>query len=320
LEEQAAAEAEAAEAAVAEAEAAALAEAAAAGYKARAERRAALADRAAAAAEMQAERAAAQAEMVAEQAAQAEQARQLLVVADQAAAANNGDPFGGGNALFIGGGEGGDLFGATIAQGGEAPNEWRMFINGPKWERRAADPEAVKLLELDRKLNGQIAELAAKYKSLTDDEQRADVAKELAARVGDQFTVRQSMRERDLVDLEEQVKRLRDLQDKRSAQRDRIVNDRVQHLIREAEGLGWGDAGNEFGGGGGDQFKFRLPPVPVAVPAPKALAAPRPAKEAKRVIIKRPGAAAVPPAAPVPVKPPAVEEDVDDILDEPATR
>jgi hypothetical protein len=114
------------------------------------------------------------------------------------------------------------------------------------------------MMELYRKLSNQISELAAKYKSLSDDNERSAVEQELLARVNDQFTVRQALREKELMELEEQVKHLRDLHEKRNGQKDRIVGDRVQLLLREAQGLGWGDAGDEFGGmsGGGGGVNF----------------------------------------------------------------
>jgi hypothetical protein len=218
-----------------------------------ADRIAAQADAAAAQAEAAAEQVAAQAEAVAERAAEAahravEEAEvRFQHSADVAIDANSGE-------VVVGG----DPF---------AGPRRMVYARGGKFERRAADPETIKMLDLDRKLSKQVSELAAKYKSLSDDEERGAVEQELMARVNDQFTVRQALREKELAELEEQVKHLRDLHEKRNGQKDRIVGDRVQQLLREAQGLGWGDAGgagNEFGGaagfggatGGGGGFNF----------------------------------------------------------------
>jgi hypothetical protein len=46
-------------------------------------------------------------------------------------------------------------------------------------------------------------------------------------------------------ELEAQIKRLREIHQRREQQKDRIVADRLQQLLRDADGLGWGteDAG-----------------------------------------------------------------------------
>ena len=41
------------------------------------------------------------------------------------------------------------------------------------------------------------------------------------------------------------MQRLRKVQDERKNQRDRIIADRVQQLLRDAVGLGWGDLGGD---------------------------------------------------------------------------
>ncbi len=274
--------AEAAEHAAAAAEAAAerVAEQAERMAQRAAEQAEAAADQAAAAAEQAAEHAAAQVQLAVEQA--AEHSADIHIQAD---------PFGAGA---------GPVY-------GEGPKDFFLrdaFKWGGKWERRAADPEAVKLLEMDRKLGRQIAELAAKYKAIDDDDERQEVAEELAARVTDQFTVRQQMRERELGELEEQVKKLRALQDKRASQIKQIVGDRVQQLLREADGLGWGDGGGEFGAGEGGKtldLAFGVEaPVRIAEPAQPGV----PPKPVKRLIIRGPDVDVTPPAieAPAPRK------------------
>jgi hypothetical protein len=121
---------------------------------------------------------------------------------------------------------------------------------GVSWERSAPDADTIKLIELDRKLSGEVAEIVAKFRNISDDEDRAVAGKALADAVTKQFTVRQQMREKQLEQLEEQVARLRGLQEQRTAQKDRIIADRVQQLIREATGLGWGETSDNF------DFKF----------------------------------------------------------------
>jgi hypothetical protein len=251
-----------------------------------ADRIAAQADAAAAQAEAAAERVAAQAEVIAERAAEAahraaEDAElRIQHSADVAIDAAVGGPI-------------------PVDDPFAAPARVGVFMRGPKFERRAADPETIKMMDLDRKLSKQISELVAKYKSLTDEDERKRFYVDMKLRVEDQFTVRQGLREKELVELEEQVKRLRDLHEKRNAQKDQIIGDRVQQLLREADGLGWGDAANDFsdlggaaGGGGGVSWggdrKFELKfdaaePVKIKAPIEGAI------EKARRLIISSGG-------------------------------
>lgn len=144
---------------------------------------------------------------------------------------------------------------AKVAVEAVAPirKEFRVFERHPawatagvKWEHKAPDEETLKLVDLDRKLSGKVAEIVAKFKGISEGEDRDEAQSELADAVAEQFTVRQQMREKQLQQLEEQIERLRGLQDQRSEQKDRIIDDRVQQLIREATGLGWGETSDNF--------------------------------------------------------------------------
>jgi hypothetical protein len=141
----------------------------------------------------------------------------------------------------------GASMGPTIALAGPAwrtPQEqYLQFVRTLAGDQSTADPEVEKLLGLDREKNSEIAAVAARYKNLTDANERAAAEKQIADLVMQQFSLRQQLRERQLVQLEEQVKRLRAVQNERESQRDRIVADRVQQILREAAGLGWGDVG-----------------------------------------------------------------------------
>jgi hypothetical protein len=105
------------------------------------------------------------------------------------------------------------------------------------------DQEGEKLAQLNGTLGAEIQQLAQKLRDADDEEVAGETEKALNEKVGQQFDVRQQMRERQLAALEAQVERLRNVHNERADQRDRIVRDRVQQLIREAQGLGWGDAG-----------------------------------------------------------------------------
>jgi hypothetical protein len=116
---------------------------------------------------------------------------------------------------------------------------------------RPLDEATLKLMEQDRELGGQVAEAAAQLRGANDAD-RARLQQTIAEFVAQQFDVRQSLRQRELEELAEQITRLRSLHDQRAAQKDRIVADRVSQVTRDAEGLGWGD--DEAGVG--DKLKF----------------------------------------------------------------
>jgi hypothetical protein len=80
--------------------------------------------------------------------------------------------------------------------------------------------------------------------SRTDDEKgRAKVLEDLTKVVSEQFEVRQESRERELKEVEEHVRKLRELHQRRATEKDQIVRDRVRQLLRDVDGLGWGDDG-----------------------------------------------------------------------------
>lgn len=94
--------------------------------------------------------------------------------------------------------------------------------------------------QADMVLEREVLSLVKKYADSKDDSAKAQIAKQLADVVGKQFDIRQEARQQELKKLEEQLARLRDVQAKRTALRDRIIGDRVQQIVREADGLGWG--------------------------------------------------------------------------------
>ena len=96
----------------------------------------------------------------------------------------------------------------------------------------------------DRELLRDTNALVEKYGQAKEAKDKSDIEKELARVVADHFALRQDIREKELLDLEDQLKRLRKVHDQRSAEKDRIVTDRVQQLLRESSGLGWGTDAN----------------------------------------------------------------------------
>jgi hypothetical protein len=83
--------------------------------------------------------------------------------------------------------------------------------------------------------------LLSDYSRTDDEKERARVLDELTKVVSEQFEHRQESRERELKEVEEHMRKLRELHTRRAKEKDQIVRDRVRQLLRDVEGLGWGD-------------------------------------------------------------------------------
>lgn len=131
-----------------------------------------------------------------------------------------------------------------------------------------------------RTLEVAINRLVGGYASSTDEAKRTEIKAALVKNIEEQFALKQDAREEELKALEEQVKKLRDLQNQRQAQKDRIVNDRVQQLLNDAQGLGWGSVegkqapvGATFNlkGEGWTEGATNVRPSDAFIPAPAAV-------------------------------------------------
>ncbi len=94
----------------------------------------------------------------------------------------------------------------------------------------------------EQSLNLQSHELLSQYRAATDSTERERLTNEIGKTVASQFDVRQRLREKELQQLADQLERLRNIHRQRAEQKDRIVKDHVEQLLRDADGLGWGDA------------------------------------------------------------------------------
>jgi hypothetical protein len=77
---------------------------------------------------------------------------------------------------------------------------------------------------------------------------KESVLTKLKSAVGEQFDGRQEAKAKELKALEEQLAKLKEIHTKRTQQRDQIVAERVQQILREAEGLGWGSDSSDATG------------------------------------------------------------------------
>lgn len=97
--------------------------------------------------------------------------------------------------------------------------------------------------EKDRTMEANVRKLLGEHRAASDEAQRSKIESEVKALLKDQFAARQSIRALEITRLEEQIKQLRSVLDERNKQSERIVEDRLQHLLRNAHGLGWGGDG-----------------------------------------------------------------------------
>lgn len=108
------------------------------------------------------------------------------------------------------------------------------------------------LMQQDAKLEEQVQHTVAAYSDPnTESKMREDLRIELSELLGQQFDARQQRRELEIKQIEERVKKLREALEKRSAAKEKIIERRLNDLLTDAEGLGWGDAAPGAVGFGG---------------------------------------------------------------------
>ena len=85
--------------------------------------------------------------------------------------------------------------------------------------------------------------LLGRYRNATDTAARSELRQEIGEAVAQEFDARQAVREHELKQLIEQVQRLKAMHGRRNKAKATIVRDRVDQLLREADGLGWDGPG-----------------------------------------------------------------------------
>lgn len=144
------------------------------------------------------------------------------------------------------------------------------FPGGSVQFRLGSEVEPDEMQELraeDRKLEGEVEARLREYSRAEDRDAKDDARSKLSDALGRQFEVRQKMRDLEIARLEEQIKQLRELFQKREDAKGTIVEARLDQLVRAAEGLGWdGSQGvpkaGDFGAG-----VFAPATVPRSAPA-----------------------------------------------------
>ncbi|HWY88937.1 MAG TPA: hypothetical protein VNX28_19645 [Gemmataceae bacterium] len=101
------------------------------------------------------------------------------------------------------------------------------------------DPEIRKLHNEEATLEREAAGVVKEYIKTDNEAQRGKLKTKLSDVLAKEFDLQQKRREIELARLETHMKKLRDMMNKRNTARRTIVEQRLDQLLREAEGLGW---------------------------------------------------------------------------------
>ena len=141
--------------------------------------------------------------------------------------------------------------GATSAPKTVAPGYGQFYFAGPGGGAYAApaddDPEMTKLANDEAALAHQSQEIVSRYTESENEIEQKTIKAELREALAKQFDVQRERRELELKRIEERVRKLRDQIKKRNDARDTIIDRRLDQLINEAEGLGWGPNSGQAG-------------------------------------------------------------------------
>jgi hypothetical protein len=91
----------------------------------------------------------------------------------------------------------------------------------------------------EAQLAHQAGELARQLGGAKSDADRDKLKTQLSTILEKQFELRQQRHKKEIESLEAQVKKLRDLVDKRQENRREIIAKRLDQILQESQGLGW---------------------------------------------------------------------------------
>lgn len=102
---------------------------------------------------------------------------------------------------------------------------------------------------LNHENEAAIRQLLGAYQATKDEAERKKLLADIQTAVTKQFEAKQEVRSKELAALEAKLKELQATHQKRESLKEKIVSDRVQQLINNIDGLGWGyepSLGNTF--------------------------------------------------------------------------
>ena len=117
----------------------------------------------------------------------------------------------------------------------------------------------------DEQFDAWVSQALSTYAQTEDQDARAKQRDEIAKGLDQIFDIRQEHRVNELKALEARVQKLRATLDQRATSKNEILKNRLDYLLREADGLGWGDgipAPRRSGVTGGMPAGYRFGPNP----------------------------------------------------------
>lgn len=139
---------------------------------------------------------------------------------------------------FHPGGSGGAGYGPPVTYSAVPRAPYGGWQGGPPTN----DPELRELIAQDQQLEAEVQALARQLVDTDDEKQGEELKQRLAAALEKQFDAQQKLREMEISRIETRVQKLRDLVRKRTDSRRKIIDNRYEQLLNDAEGLGWNSA------------------------------------------------------------------------------
>lgn len=155
-----------------------------------------------------------------------------------------------------------------------APSAPMLYPGAPA----GGDPETNELTSQDQQFEQEVQSLERQLAATDDEKAKADLKEKLAAALEHQFDAQQKLRQLEISRIEARVQKLRGLVQKRTESRRKIIDNRLEQLLNDAEGLGWSSgtaAGVPLfphglpGGWGAPQPRAPLSLPPSTAPGPR---------------------------------------------------
>lgn len=140
-----------------------------------------------------------------------------------------------------------------------AANGLRYSIAGPV----ASDPESIQMASQEQSAAQEARALAAQYAQADSDETRTQAKAKLREKLETIFALQQKRRAFEIGKIEERLAKLKETMEKRDANKDPIVDRRLDQLTGGVDELGWEESGGVTGAGASP---YGLPNLPVPQP------------------------------------------------------
>jgi hypothetical protein len=124
--------------------------------------------------------------------------------------------------------------------GGYEVGEMQGYGYGAYGRRDGGDGRAAQRSEVDPR---ETRKLVERWKTSENRSERDNIEKSLREMLQAEFRTRLEAHEKEIKQLEEKVRQLRVRLDLRREKQNEIVDHRLQQILREAQGLGWGGEG-----------------------------------------------------------------------------